>query len=46
MTSKKPTEWGGGADTDLAPLTRLIDFALIYAALWVPIYARGEAWVQ
>jgi len=46
MTSKKPTEWGGGADADLAPLTRLIDFALIYAALWVPIYARGEAWDQ
>ena len=46
MTSKKPTEWGRGADAHLAPLTRLIDFALIYAALWVPIYARGEAWDQ
>ena len=46
MTSKKPTEWGGGADADLAPLTRLIDFALIYAALWLPTYARGEVWDQ
>jgi len=46
MTSKKPTEWGGSPDTDLAPLTRLMDFALIYAALWVPTYARGEVWDQ
>ena len=46
MTSKKPTDWGGGADADLAPLTRLVDFVLIYAALWLPTYARGEAWDQ
>jgi putative colanic acid biosynthesis UDP-glucose lipid carrier transferase len=46
MTSKKPTEWGGGADAELAPLMRLIDFVLIYAALWLPTYARGEAWNQ
>jgi putative colanic acid biosynthesis UDP-glucose lipid carrier transferase len=46
MTSKKPTEWGGSADADLAPLTRLIDFALIYAALWLPTYARGDVWDQ
>jgi putative colanic acid biosynthesis UDP-glucose lipid carrier transferase len=44
MTSKKPTEWSGGADADLAPVTRVIDFALVYAALWLPTYARGEAW--
>jgi putative colanic acid biosynthesis UDP-glucose lipid carrier transferase len=44
MTSKKPTEWSGGTDADLAPVTRLIDFALVYAALWLPTYARGEAW--
>ena len=46
MTSKKPTEWAAGADAQLAPLTRLIDFVLIYAALWLPTYARGEAWDQ
>ena len=46
MTSKKPTEWGGGADAQLAPLMRLIDFVLIYAALWLPTYARGEVWDQ
>jgi putative colanic acid biosynthesis UDP-glucose lipid carrier transferase len=46
MTSKKPTEWGGGADAEFAPLTRLIDFALIYTALWLPTYARGEVWDQ
>ena len=44
MTSKKPTEWGGRADADLAPVTRLIDFTLIYAALWLPTYARGQVW--
>ena len=44
MTSNKPTEWGGGADAELAPLMRLIDFALIYGALWLPTYARGAAW--
>ena len=46
MTSKKPTEWAAGADAQLAPLMRLIDFVLIYAALWLPTYARGEAWDQ
>ncbi|MBW2687858.1 MAG: hypothetical protein JRE19_18395, partial [Deltaproteobacteria bacterium] len=46
MTSKKPTEWGGGADAEVAPLMRLIDFVLIYAALWLPTYARGEVWDQ
>jgi putative colanic acid biosynthesis UDP-glucose lipid carrier transferase len=46
MTSKKPTEWGGGADAELAPLMRLIDFVLIYAALWLPTYARGGVWDQ
>jgi putative colanic acid biosynthesis UDP-glucose lipid carrier transferase len=44
MTSKKPTEWGASADAELAPLMRLIDFVLIYAALWLPTYARGEVW--
>jgi putative colanic acid biosynthesis UDP-glucose lipid carrier transferase len=46
MTSKKPTRWGGGADAELAPLMRLVDFVLIYAALWLPTYARGELWDQ
>jgi putative colanic acid biosynthesis UDP-glucose lipid carrier transferase len=46
MTSKKPTGWGGGGDAELAPLTRLVDFVLIYAALWLPTYARGEVWGQ
>ncbi|MGB8222162.1 MAG: undecaprenyl-phosphate glucose phosphotransferase [Polyangiales bacterium] len=46
MTSKKPTEWAGGPDAELAPLMRLVDFALIYAALWLPAYARGEVWDQ
>ncbi len=46
MTSKKPTEWGGGADAELAPLMRLVDFVLIYAALWLPTYARGDVWDQ
>jgi putative colanic acid biosynthesis UDP-glucose lipid carrier transferase len=46
MTSKKPTEWGGGTDAELAPIMRLIDFVLIYAALWLPTYARGEVWDQ
>jgi len=44
MTSKKPTEWDGRADAPLAPLMRLVDFILIYAALWVTTYARGEVW--
>ena len=46
MTSKKPTEWGGKTDAELAPLMRLIDFASIYGALWVPTYARGGVWDQ
>jgi len=46
MTSKKPTEWGGGADAQLAPLMRLIDFMLVYAALWLPTYAQGQLWDQ
>ena len=46
MTSKKPTEWGGSTDAEFAPLLRLIDFALIYGALWLPTYARGEGWNQ
>jgi putative colanic acid biosynthesis UDP-glucose lipid carrier transferase len=46
MTSKKTTEWGGGADAELAPLMRLIDFVLIYATLWLPTYARGGVWDQ
>jgi len=46
MTSKKPTEWGGAADAELAPLMRLVDFVLMYAALWLPTYARDEAWDQ
>jgi putative colanic acid biosynthesis UDP-glucose lipid carrier transferase len=46
MTSKKPTEWRSGADAELAPLMRLVDFVLIYAALWLPTYARGEVWDQ
>lgn len=46
MTSKKPTGWGGKPDAELAPLMRLADFVLIYAALWLPTYARGEAWDQ
>jgi len=46
MTSKKPTEWAGGTDAELAPLMRLVDFVLIYAALWLPTYAVGEVWDQ
>ncbi|NND29694.1 MAG: undecaprenyl-phosphate glucose phosphotransferase [Myxococcales bacterium] len=46
MTSNKPTEWGGAADAELAPVMRVVDFVLIYAALWLPTYARGEAWDQ
>jgi putative colanic acid biosynthesis UDP-glucose lipid carrier transferase len=46
MTSKKPTGWAGGADAELAPLMRLVDFVLIYAALWVPTYSRGGVWDQ
>jgi putative colanic acid biosynthesis UDP-glucose lipid carrier transferase len=46
MTSKKPTGWAGGADAELAPLMRLVDFVLIYTALWLPTYARGDVWDQ
>jgi putative colanic acid biosynthesis UDP-glucose lipid carrier transferase len=46
MTSKKPTDWGGGTDAELAPLMRLVDFVLIYAALWLPTYACGLTWDQ
>jgi putative colanic acid biosynthesis UDP-glucose lipid carrier transferase len=46
MTSKKPTEWGGGEDAEFAPIMRLVDFVLIYTALWLPTYARGEVWDQ
>jgi putative colanic acid biosynthesis UDP-glucose lipid carrier transferase len=44
MTSKKPTEWGGATDAELAPLMRVVDFGLIFGALWLPTYARGEIW--
>ncbi len=46
MPSKKPTDWGVGTDDEFAPLTRLVDFALIYAALWLATMARGESWDQ
>jgi putative colanic acid biosynthesis UDP-glucose lipid carrier transferase len=46
MTRDKPTGWGGGSDAELAPLMRLVDLVLIYVALWLPIYARGEVWDQ
>ena len=46
MTSKKPTDWGRGIDAELAPLMRLVDFALIYLALWLTTLARGEGWDQ
>ncbi len=46
MTSKKPPKWGASADGEFAPLVRLIDFVLIYAALSLPTYARGEVWDQ
>ena len=46
MTSKKHTNWARGRDADLAPLMRLADFGLIYLALWLPTYARGESWDQ
>ncbi len=44
MTSKKHTELGGSADAELAPLMRVVDFVLIYVALWLPTYARGGIW--
>jgi putative colanic acid biosynthesis UDP-glucose lipid carrier transferase len=46
MTNEKPTGWGGGSDAELAPLMRLVDLVLIYVALWLPTYARGEVWGQ
>ena len=46
MPSKKPTDWGRGIDAELAPLMRLVDFALIYLALWLPTLTRGEVWYQ
>ncbi len=46
MPSKKPTDWGRGTDSELAPLMRLVDFALIYVALWLPTLARDEHWDQ
>ena len=46
MTNRKPTGWGGGSDAELAPLMRLVDLVLIYVALWLPTYARGEVWSQ
>jgi putative colanic acid biosynthesis UDP-glucose lipid carrier transferase len=46
MTSNKPTEWGGATDAELAPLMRVVDFMLIFGALWLPTYARGEIWDQ
>jgi putative colanic acid biosynthesis UDP-glucose lipid carrier transferase len=46
MTNKKPTGWGGASDAELAPLMRLVDLVLIYVALWLPTYARGELWDQ
>ncbi len=46
MTVDKPTGWGGGSDAELAPLMRLVDLLLIYVALWLPTYARGEEWTQ
>jgi putative colanic acid biosynthesis UDP-glucose lipid carrier transferase len=46
MTSKKPTGWGRSGDAEFASLMRLVDFVLIYVALWLPTYARGEVWDQ
>jgi len=46
MTNEKPTGWGGGSEAELAPLMRLVDLVLIYVALWLPTYARAEAWDQ
>lgn len=44
MPSKKPTDWGRGTDAELAPLMRLVDFGLIYLALWLPTLGRDEVW--
>ena len=46
MTNDKPTGWGGETEAELAPLMRLADLLLIYVALWLPTYARGEVWDQ
>ncbi len=46
MTNTKPTGWGGASDAELAPLMRLVDLVLIYVALWLPTYARGQVWDQ
>jgi putative colanic acid biosynthesis UDP-glucose lipid carrier transferase len=46
MTNDQPTGWGGAADAELAPLMRLVDLVIIYLALWLPTYARGEEWTQ
>ena len=46
MTDSNPSGWGGAGDAELAPLMRLVDLVLIYLALWLSTYARGEAWDQ
>ena len=46
MTNDKQTGWGGASDAELAPLMRLVDLILIYVALWLPTYARGQVWDQ
>ena len=46
MTDTNPTGWGGAGDAELAPVMRLVDLVLIYVALWLPTYARGEMWDQ
>jgi len=46
MIENKPTGWGGSTDAELAPLMRLVDLVLIYIALLLATYARGEAWDQ
>jgi len=46
MTNEKQTGWGGASDAELAPLMRLVDLILIYVALWLPTYARGQVWDQ
>jgi putative colanic acid biosynthesis UDP-glucose lipid carrier transferase len=46
MTDTNPTGWGGAGDAELAPVMRLVDLVLIYLALWLPTYARGEVWDQ
>ena len=46
MTNEQQTGWGGASDAELAPLMRLVDLILIYVALWLPTYARGQVWDQ